>query len=80
MQRLSDERYVPPTALAAVHAALGEAGHALDALERAYLAHDTRIAYIKDDMRWHALRNEPRFSALLHKMNLVAFGPGASGP
>ena len=80
LQRLSDERYVPPTALAAVHAALGEAGHALDALERAYLAHDTRIAYIKDDMRWHALRNEPRFSALLHKMNLVAFGPGASGP
>ena len=80
LQRLGEARYVPPTSFAAVHAALGESGHALAALERAYVAHDTRIAYMKDDLRWDAVRDEPRFSALLRKMNLDAFGPGASGP
>lgn len=80
LQRLSEVRYVPPTSLAAVHAALGEPVQALVALERAYVAHDTRIAYMKDDMRWQTLRDEPRFGALLCMMNLHAFGPGASGP
>jgi multidrug resistance efflux pump len=80
LQQLAQTRYVPPTSLAAVHAALGEMGLALDALEGAWMARDTRLAYLKDDQRWIALRNEPRFIKLLNRLNLNAYGPGITGP
>jgi TolB-like protein/DNA-binding winged helix-turn-helix (wHTH) protein/tetratricopeptide (TPR) repeat protein len=69
-------RYVPPSSLAAVHIALGEAGPALDALDRAYLTRDTRLTFLKDDPRLAALREEPRFVALMHTLKLDRFGPG----
>jgi tetratricopeptide (TPR) repeat protein len=77
---LQQTRYVPPTSLAAVHAALGEVAQALDALERAWLARDTRLVYLKDDTRWAVLREQPRFAALLRLMKLEGYGPGTSGP
>jgi TolB-like protein/tetratricopeptide (TPR) repeat protein len=78
--RLAQDRYVPPTSLAAVHLALGDTTAALDALERAWLARDTRLAYLKDDIRWSGLRDQPRFVALQRLMLLDSYGPGASGP
>ncbi len=81
LQRLiamGKERYVPPTSLAALHAALGETGPALDALERAYAMRDTRLVYMKDDGRWAVLRNQPRYAALLRRMRLDQFGAGRS--
>lgn len=80
LQQLAQTRYVPPTSLAAVHAALGEVALALDALERAWLTRDTRLAYMKDDPRWSGLRDQPRFITLLAGMHLDAYGPGISGP
>jgi DNA-binding winged helix-turn-helix (wHTH) protein/TolB-like protein/tetratricopeptide (TPR) repeat protein len=73
---LEKTRYVPPTSLASVYAALGEIEPALDALERAFLSHDTRLTFLKDDPRLVGLRGEPRFVALIHKMKLDKFGPG----
>ena len=67
-------RYVPPTTVAAVQAALGNNTAALDALDRAYAVRDTRLVYMKDDARWSGLRQEPRFMALLKKMKLDTFG------
>jgi len=75
---MGKERYVPPTSLAALHAALGETGPALDALERAYAVRDTRLVYMTDDGRWAVLRSEPRYAALLRRMRLDQFGPGRS--
>jgi DNA-binding winged helix-turn-helix (wHTH) protein/tetratricopeptide (TPR) repeat protein len=77
---LEQSRYVPPTSLAAVYAALGEVEPALDELERAWAARDTRLVYLKDDRRWAGLRGHPRFSALLVRMKLDAYGPGTTGP
>ena len=77
---LQQTRYVPPTSLAAVHAALGEVAQALDALERAWTARDTRLVYLKDDTRWTGLREQPRFAVLLRQMRLEGYGPGTSGP
>ena len=77
---LAKSRYVPPTSLAAVYAALGELGPALDALDQAFLTHDTRLAFLKDDSRLAALRKEPRFVALIHKLKLDRFGPGFAPP
>jgi tetratricopeptide (TPR) repeat protein len=67
---LGRTRYVPPTTVAAIHTALGDVVPALDALERAYAVRDTRLVYMKDDGRWSALRQHPRFIALLHRMKL----------
>jgi DNA-binding winged helix-turn-helix (wHTH) protein/TolB-like protein/tetratricopeptide (TPR) repeat protein len=72
--------YVAPSSLAAVHLALGEVGPALDALDRAFLSRDTRLAFLKDDPRFAGLRNEPRFIALMQKLELVRYGPGLSPP
>jgi DNA-binding winged helix-turn-helix (wHTH) protein/tetratricopeptide (TPR) repeat protein len=80
LQRLAELRYVPPTSLAAVHAALGDTTAALDALHSAWLARDTRLAYLKDDCRWSGLRGEPRFIALQRLLQLDGYGRGANGP
>ncbi len=69
-------RYVSPSSLAAVYAALGEVEPALDALDRALLTRDTRLTFLKDDPRLVGLRKEPRFVALVHKLKLDGFGPG----
>ena len=73
-------RYVPPTSLATVYAALGEVELALDALDRAFLTRDTRLTVLKDDPRLASLRKEPRFVALIHKLKLDRFGPGLAPP
>jgi hypothetical protein len=77
---LAKTRYVPPSSLAAVHAALGEVEPALDALDRAFLTRDTRLTFLKDDTRLASLRKEPRFVALVHKLKLDRFGPGLAPP
>ena len=76
----SKTRYVPPTSLAALHAALGEVAPALALLAQAVAAHDTRLIVFKDDPRWASLRQEPGFVALLKQLKLDRYGPGLSPP
>jgi len=73
-------RYVAPTSLAAVQAALGEVVAALDSLDRALAVRDQRLIFLKNDPRWAGLRQEPRFKALMVKLKLDRFGPGLSPP
>jgi DNA-binding winged helix-turn-helix (wHTH) protein/TolB-like protein/tetratricopeptide (TPR) repeat protein len=73
-------RYVAPSSVAAVHAALGETESALDALDRAFLTRDTRLVFLKDDPRFAGLRKEPRFVALMQKLKLDRYGAGLSPP
>jgi DNA-binding winged helix-turn-helix (wHTH) protein/tetratricopeptide (TPR) repeat protein len=74
----SRTRYVPPTAIAALRAALGRTDPALDALELAVAVRDTRVVFLKDDPSWRMLRPEPRFAALIRQLGLDRFGPGLS--
>jgi DNA-binding winged helix-turn-helix (wHTH) protein/TolB-like protein/Flp pilus assembly protein TadD len=76
LEKRARVRFVPPTSLAMVHAALGNTVAALDLLERAYLVRDTRITRLKDDPSWTPLRDEPRFLALKRKLKLDQYGPG----
>ena len=69
-------RYVQPTSVAMVHAALGETEPALAALEQALAARDYRVAYLKDDRAFASLRGEARFLRLLKQLGLDAFGKG----
>lgn len=69
-------RFVPPTSIAAVQAALGEVEPALSALERALAVRDTRLVYLNSDPHWTSLRREPRFASLLRALKLDRLGPG----
>ena len=75
---LAKTRYVSPVSLAVAHAALGENALALDALERAFAAHDAQLVFLKDDPRWVSLRKEPRFATLMRQLKLDRYGPGLS--
>lgn len=72
----SKSRFVAPTSIAAVQAALGEKAAALDALDRAYQVRDTRLIFLKDDPNWAGLRGEPRFAALKTRLGLDGLGRG----
>ena len=67
---LAQQRYVPPTSVAAVYAGLGDKARALDWLGRAYDMRDLRLSFMKVDGRWAPLKDEPRFQALLKTMKL----------
>jgi DNA-binding winged helix-turn-helix (wHTH) protein/tetratricopeptide (TPR) repeat protein len=72
--------YVAPTAIAVVHAGLGETAPAIDALEQAWRVRDARLGFIKDQPYWDGLRGEPRFRALLRRIGLDRFGRGYWNP
>ena len=74
------EGYVQASSLAALHNALGDTDGALDLLERAWRERDMRMAFLVPDtsMRWSNLRAEPRFRALMQRMNLPQNQPQAA--
>jgi TolB-like protein/Flp pilus assembly protein TadD len=55
---------------ARVYAWRGEKNQALESLERAYAQRDPGITWIKIDPFFRSLRGDPRYNALLQKMNL----------
>jgi TolB-like protein/tetratricopeptide (TPR) repeat protein len=71
LESLRERSYAQAIALAAVHTGLGEKGHALDWLERAYEEHCGGLSWIRYDPVWDSLRAELRFQTLLGKMNLA---------
>jgi TolB-like protein/Flp pilus assembly protein TadD len=65
LETLSRKRYVPPYALALVHAGLGERDAVFDWLNRAFDAHDVHLIFLPVDPKWDPYRSDPRFEALL---------------
>jgi serine/threonine-protein kinase len=63
--------YVPPTSFANVHVGLGQKDDAFEWLDRAIDARDPLIMPIKSFPYLDPLRADPRFTALLRKMNLA---------
>jgi hypothetical protein len=56
--------------IAKVYAWRGEKDQALEWPERAYVHRDVGITWLKIDPDFRSLRGDPRYKALLHKMNL----------
>src|SRR5438128_8925106 len=56
--------------VALVHAWRGERDSAFEWLERAYVRHDLELRWLKIEPFLRNLRADPRYTALLRKMNL----------
>jgi len=59
-------------AIASAYALIGNAGEAFAWLDRAYATHNRHVSHLKSDRTWAALRGDPRWTALMHKLNLPA--------
>ena len=70
LHKLARQRYVSPYHFAYVHTGLGEEEEAIDWLESAYEQRAGAIYGIKGSFLFGNLRQNPRFKALLAKMNL----------
>jgi TolB-like protein/DNA-binding winged helix-turn-helix (wHTH) protein/Flp pilus assembly protein TadD len=68
----SRERYVPPVAMALVHAGLGEREAVMEWLGKAYDARDVHLIYLPVDPKWDPYRADPRFQALLTRCGFMA--------
>ena len=66
------EKYVSPTELAILDAALGDEEEAFASLEKAFTERDFQLAFIKVEPAYDPLRGDPRFQELLRK---VGFPP-----
>ena len=64
------EKYVRPTLFAHIHASLGEKDQAFEQLEKAYQGHDFFMTHLTRAPAWDPLREDPRFTDLLLRMNL----------
>jgi len=66
----STREYVPPYALAVVHAGLGENDRALEWLERAGEQRSPRLVFLSVEPMFDGVRGDPRFVALRRKLGL----------
>ena len=69
LDELAKQRYVSPANRAAVYLGLGEDEKALDWLEKAYEDRDPIFWWINGDQLYDSVRNEPRFEALVQKVD-----------
>ena len=67
LRAIGKERYVPPYAIALIHAGLGEDEEAIDWLNRALEVRDIHLIFVPVDPKWDSLRSAPRFKVLLEK-------------
>ena len=71
LEAVSRERYVPPYAMALVHAGLGDREAVFDWLDKAYAARDVHLIFLPVDPKWDAYRADPRFEALLARCGFM---------
>ena len=69
-------RFIKPTDFTVIYAALGEFDKALDYLEQAYEEREGWLVLLQVEPLYDNLRDEPRFQAILEKMN---FPPDFAG-
>ena len=72
LKSIDRERYVPPYAMALVYAGLGERDSAFEWLEHAYKVRDVHLVFLAaEDPKWDALREDPRFRALVERCDFM---------
>ena len=67
----SKHRFVSPTGIASIHAALGEKDQAFEWLDKACRNNDLDLFHLKVDPGLDSLRSDPRFPDLLQRIGLA---------
>jgi TolB-like protein/DNA-binding winged helix-turn-helix (wHTH) protein/Tfp pilus assembly protein PilF len=60
-------RYIPPYAVAMVHAGLGQRSESIAWLERGLRARDVHLVFLPVDQRWNAYRGDAEFRRLIER-------------
>ena len=71
LKNIARERYVPPYAMALVHAGLGQRDLAFEWLDRAYAVRDVHLVFLTQDRKWDPFREDPRFRALVKRCDFM---------
>ena len=67
----SSERYVSAAEIAGVYAALGDADKSLEWLDKASTEHAGALIYLNIDPVFDEMRRDPRFQAIVRRVNLI---------
>lgn len=67
LEAVARDRYVPPYAMALVHAGLGDRDAVFEWLDRAYAARDVHLIFLPVDAKWDDYRQDSRFTALISR-------------
>ena len=67
LEGVSRDRYVPPYAMALVHAGLNDREAMFEWLTRAYAARDVHLIFLPVDPKWDTYRGDSRFESLLKR-------------
>ena len=70
LREIAKTHYVMSSRVATIYGALGETDKAFAELEKAFAEHDWDIHRLKVDPFMDPLRDDPRFAALLKRLNL----------
>lgn len=71
LHQIAEKVYLPPTSFALIHLGLGEIDETFHWFDRAVEECDQNMMPIKSYAPMDPIRNDPRFTALLRKMNLA---------
>lgn len=69
LNEIARHRYVAPSLFVKPYLGLGDKDKALTWLEKGYQEHDQGLCFLKVNWTWDPLRSEPRFQAVLRRMN-----------
>jgi tetratricopeptide (TPR) repeat protein len=67
LQAVAREKFVPPYAMALIHAGLDQREAALEWLQKAFDAHDVHLLFPVFDPKWDGFRDDPVFKNLLDR-------------
>jgi TolB-like protein/Tfp pilus assembly protein PilF len=78
LEGLAQQRYVPPCALALIHAGLNDEDKMLECLERALAVRDVHLIYVPHDSKWDPFRGSERMKRLIQLCGFSPPGDSAS--
>ncbi len=70
LKKRSQRSYISPTTIAVIYGGLGENDRAFEWLDKAYEGQDSLLILLKVEPMFDSIRNDPRFTELLRRVNL----------
>jgi hypothetical protein len=67
LRTVAEVQYIPPYAMALVHAGLGDRDAVFAWLDRAYAAHDVHLVALPTDAKWDPFREDARFNEIVKR-------------